>query len=528
MVKQADPDGLVTYASYPPTEYLDLSFLDFVTFNVYLHDHAAFRDYVFRLQNLVGDRPLVLGELGLDTLRHGEAEQARLLAGHLRETELMGLAGAYVFSWTDDWHTGGHPVEDWAFGITDADRAPKVSYHAVQQVFKAPLPLLLEETPRVSVVVCSHNGGATLDECLRSLCTLDYPDYEVIVVDDGSTDDTREILARFPEVRGHPPGSSRPECRAKRRAPARHGRRDRLHRFRLRGRPELADPPGPSTAAERGGGGGGAEPDARGWLAGRVRGGRAGAADARPGKRPGRRAHPRLQHGLPPRGPRGDQRVRSPVSQGRRRCGYLLAAPARGSLDHLRAGGVRLAPSPPEPAFVPQATGRLWRGRGAAPLQAPGQVQRPRRRQVGRGDVRRLAPGPSARRADHLSRHVRDRDVPVPLSAGRRPLGDVAQHTRMAGGRPAARPGGGARPSLGVGPRGGYAGPVAAGRRLAGGPGPPRPDPPTQVCPTPHRRALLCPAARPVLDAVPDPAVIATCPRVSIRRRRMALGSGCR
>ena len=33
------------------------------------------------------------------------------------------------------------------------------------------------------------------------------------------------------------------------------------------------------------------------------------------------------------------------------------------------------------------------------------------------------------------------------------------------------------------------------------------------VCPTPHRRALLCPAARPVLDAVSDPAVIATCPR---------------
>jgi O-antigen biosynthesis protein len=201
VAKQADPDGLVTYASYPPTEYLDLSFLDFVTFNVYLHDHTTFRDYVFRLQNLVGDRPLVLGEFGLDTLRHGEWEQARLLAGHLRETELMGLAGAYVFSWTDDWHTGGHPVEGWAFGITDANRTPKASYGAVRQVFKSPLSLLLEETPRVSVVVCSYNGGTTLEECLRSLCALDYPDYEVIVVDDGSTDYTPEILARFPEVR---------------------------------------------------------------------------------------------------------------------------------------------------------------------------------------------------------------------------------------------------------------------------------------------------------------------------------------
>ena len=201
VVKQADPDGLVTYASYPPTEYLDLSFLDFGTFNVYLHDRAAFREYLFRLQNLVEDRPLVLGELGLDTVRHDEAEQARMLAGHLREAKLMGLAGTYVFSWTDDWHTGGHPIEDWAFGITDADRMPKVSYSAVEHVFNTSLPTLMHETPRVSVVVCSFNGGATLDDCLRSLYALNYPDYELIVVDDGSTDDTPEILARFPGVR---------------------------------------------------------------------------------------------------------------------------------------------------------------------------------------------------------------------------------------------------------------------------------------------------------------------------------------
>jgi GT2 family glycosyltransferase len=201
VAKQADPDCLVTYASYPPTEYLDLAFLDFVTFNVYLHEPGVFRNYLFRLQNLVGDRPLVLGEIGMDTLRYGEAEQARFLAGHVREATLMGLAGVYVFSWTDDWHTGGHPIEDWAFGITDASRSPKVSSRALQQVFEAPLSVLLKETPRVSVIVCSYNGGRTLEECLDSLLALDYPDYEVIVVDDGSTDDTREILARYPVVR---------------------------------------------------------------------------------------------------------------------------------------------------------------------------------------------------------------------------------------------------------------------------------------------------------------------------------------
>jgi GT2 family glycosyltransferase len=201
VVKQADPDRLVTYASYPPTEYLGLALLDFVTFNVYLHDRETFHRYLLRLQNLVADKPLVLGELGMDTLRHGEAAQADFLAGHVREARLVGLAGTFVFSWTDDWHTGGHPVQDWAFGITHADRLPKASYHALREVFEAPAPALLAEAPAVSVVVCTYNGGATLGQCLQSLRALDYPDYEVIVVDDGSTDDTPAILARFPEVR---------------------------------------------------------------------------------------------------------------------------------------------------------------------------------------------------------------------------------------------------------------------------------------------------------------------------------------
>ena len=137
----------------------------------------------------------------MDTLRHGEVAQADFLKGHLSEAMLLGLAGAFAFSWTDEWHTVWHTIQDWAFGITGADRAPKPAYHAVREVFECSAAELLPARPRVSVVVCTYNGGATLDQCLCSLGALDYPDYEVIVVNDGSTDDTREILTRFPNVK---------------------------------------------------------------------------------------------------------------------------------------------------------------------------------------------------------------------------------------------------------------------------------------------------------------------------------------
>src|SRR5262249_26277237 len=163
-VREVDPEGLVTYGNFPPTEYLDLSFLDFVTFNVYLHNLGTFRRYLLRLQNLVGDRPLLLGELGMDTLRHGDRAQADFLAGHLTELRLMGLAGGFVFSWTDDWYTGGSQIADWSFGVTRTDRTPKPAYHALRLMHECSLPLLLDKLPRVSIVVCTYNGGRTLHQ----------------------------------------------------------------------------------------------------------------------------------------------------------------------------------------------------------------------------------------------------------------------------------------------------------------------------------------------------------------------------
>src|SRR2546428_285839 len=57
IVKEADPEGLVTYVNYPTTEYLRLPFLDLVCFNVYLESQDRFEPYLARLQNIAGDRP---------------------------------------------------------------------------------------------------------------------------------------------------------------------------------------------------------------------------------------------------------------------------------------------------------------------------------------------------------------------------------------------------------------------------------------------------------------------------------------
>ena len=133
--KAEDPNALVTYVNYPSTEYLELPFLDLACFNVFLESRQTFGDYVARLHNVVGDKPLLLTEIGLDSMRNGEEAQARHIGLQVRAAFEAGCAGAFVFSWTDDWHRGGSRIEDWGFGLTDAARKPKQSLAAVRYAF---------------------------------------------------------------------------------------------------------------------------------------------------------------------------------------------------------------------------------------------------------------------------------------------------------------------------------------------------------------------------------------------------------
>lgn len=200
-VKSVDAGLLCTFGNYPPTEFLQARAVDFVTFNVYLHEKINFENYLARLQMIADTKPLMLGEFGVDSLREGETRQAELLSWQIESAFRGGAAGVCLFSFTDEWFRHGRLVDDWAFGVTDQSRRPKPAFEAVRRQFDVGPQFAPPRVPFVSVVVASYQGARTLPACLESLERLNYPAYEIILVDDGSTDTTPEIAARHPAVR---------------------------------------------------------------------------------------------------------------------------------------------------------------------------------------------------------------------------------------------------------------------------------------------------------------------------------------
>jgi cellulose synthase/poly-beta-1,6-N-acetylglucosamine synthase-like glycosyltransferase len=72
---------------------------------------------------------------------------------------------------------------------------PLTIYHKKLERDVRSLPL--KSPPLVSIIIPAYNEERTIDKTLRSVIEADYPFKEVIVVDDGSTDNTYAVAARF-------------------------------------------------------------------------------------------------------------------------------------------------------------------------------------------------------------------------------------------------------------------------------------------------------------------------------------------
>ena len=92
-------------------------------------------------------------------------------------------------------------------------------------------PPLPSAQPMVSVVICAYNAERTMLPCLESLRRLQYPNFEVIIVDDGSRDRTAAIAERISRISSDSPTQQGPQHRPQRRPPCRPRRHHRLHRF---------------------------------------------------------------------------------------------------------------------------------------------------------------------------------------------------------------------------------------------------------------------------------------------------------
>ncbi len=199
-LRQAHPALLYAYANFPTTEYLELKNADFTAFNLYLEQEQDLEAYLQHLHVVAGARPLVISEIGADagTLSpHGEPGQARILEMTHRVAQRQVVAGLTWFAWSDRWWKGcaegGALVDGWQFGLQRADGTLRP---IAQRLLRRAAASHVCEL-RFSVIVCTYNGGERLARCLAALLALRDPTYEVIVVDDGSTDQTVAVATSF-------------------------------------------------------------------------------------------------------------------------------------------------------------------------------------------------------------------------------------------------------------------------------------------------------------------------------------------
>ena len=179
-IKELAPSALVGIKLSPETRALSILEEDFLYAEIPALSPIEIRNFAVALHNIAEARPVVIEFADASP---GQDEAVAVAFG----TGAAGVVAPPVPA----------PVShDWLSVrmLRASDLMPFVTLNGTCP----PQPV---RQPMVSVVICAYNAERTMRPCLESLRKLDYPNYEVIIVDDGSRDRTAEISMDFPEFR---------------------------------------------------------------------------------------------------------------------------------------------------------------------------------------------------------------------------------------------------------------------------------------------------------------------------------------
>jgi O-antigen biosynthesis protein len=179
-IREFAPNAMLSLKLRPQTCALSLLAEDFIYGEIPALSPVEIRDFVTSLHNVAENRPVVIEFANASP---GQDDAVAMAFG-------TGAAGVVA-----------PPIPAPASHDWLSVRMMRPSELMPFVTLNGTCPPRPQTLPMVSVVICAYNAERTMRPCMESLEKLDYPNFEVIVVDDGSRDRTAEIAMDFPEFR---------------------------------------------------------------------------------------------------------------------------------------------------------------------------------------------------------------------------------------------------------------------------------------------------------------------------------------